>query len=327
MLTVRPATPDDAAGVAGVHVRAEAGYEGFSRTVTWTTCDRRTGSPAIRWARRTPTSHRPGCRIDSVIVGFVTTGAVSGPGGDRMGEVLALHVDPGSWGLGIGRRLISDARAALLTTASRRPCSGSGRQRPRRALLFGDGWRPDGSRRSREVWAYVHRRNPYKPHAAAESARGRVAPVPSEARSGSNRYIPSTSATCQFTGASGAARRATGTGRGINEASPHLTDRRQPDSRERPRARPRTARQVRDTLRDVPAGHVPAALDQTIVARCFPDSHRALRRRLLHVGPSRFPRDQHDHGADLRQALGPLTGGGRCCCWDHALPDPRALSV
>ena len=158
MLTVRSATPDDAAGVAGVHVRAwKAGYRGLLP-------DRYLDElrPEDRIAGYTLGSADPDqpstlvAEVDGVIVGFVTTGPCPDLEGTGWGEVLALHVDPGSWGLGIGRRLISDARAALLDHGFAQAVLWvlAGNTRAGR-FYSADGWRPDGSRRSREVWGIV----------------------------------------------------------------------------------------------------------------------------------------------------------------------------
>lgn len=158
MLTVRPATPDDAAGIAGVHVRAwKVGYRGLLPDGYLDGL-----RPEDRIAHYTLGSTNPDhpstlvADVDGVIRGFVTTGPCRDPEGIECGEVLALHVDPGSWGLGIGRRLISEARAAL----SQRGCAEAvlwvlaGNARAGR-FYEADGWRPDDRRRSHETWGMV----------------------------------------------------------------------------------------------------------------------------------------------------------------------------
>ena len=67
--------------------------------------------------------------------------------------MLALYVDPGSWGRGVGRLLMAEARDGLrragFTGATLWVLAGNDRaQRFYRA----DGWEPDGEARSVEVW-------------------------------------------------------------------------------------------------------------------------------------------------------------------------------
>ena len=45
--------------------------------------------------------------------GFATTGPARGEAHRELGELLALYVDPSSWGMGVGRRLLVEARARL----------------------------------------------------------------------------------------------------------------------------------------------------------------------------------------------------------------------
>jgi ribosomal protein S18 acetylase RimI-like enzyme len=158
MLTVRPATRGDAAAVAVVHVRAwKVGYRGLlpdgyldelrpeDRIVGYSLGSTDPDQPATLVAE-----------AGGVILGFVTTGSCPGPTGSVSGEVLALHVDPGRWGLGIGRRLISDARAALSDRGFAQAVLWvlAGNARAGR-FYEADGWRPDGRRRTREAWGIV----------------------------------------------------------------------------------------------------------------------------------------------------------------------------
>ena len=85
--------------------------------------------------RRRP---RPIVAVDGgVIRGFVTTGpGTEDPGLTDRGEVLALYVDPEAWGVGVGRRLLAEARQHLGPRRLHRGrLVGPGRQRPRPALL------------------------------------------------------------------------------------------------------------------------------------------------------------------------------------------------
>lgn len=158
MLTVRSATLADAAGVAGVHVRAwKVGYRGLlpDRYLD----DLRPEHRIARYNLGSMDPHQPStlvAEVEGVIRGFVTTGPCRDPEGIQWGEVLALHVDPGAWGLGIGRRLISDARAALSDRGYAEAVLWvlAGNSRAQR-FYAADGWRPDDTLRSREVWGIV----------------------------------------------------------------------------------------------------------------------------------------------------------------------------
>jgi GNAT superfamily N-acetyltransferase len=70
-----------------------------------------------------------------------------------LGELLALYVDPGSWGKGIGRRLLVEARARLAGRGFVEAILWvlAGNERAERFYRV-DGWRPDGARRHDEIW-------------------------------------------------------------------------------------------------------------------------------------------------------------------------------
>jgi len=155
MLHVRPARPDDAGAVAGVHVRSwQVGYRGLLPDAYLDAL-----RPEDRMDRYTFGATDPAVPFtmvaaeDGVICGFVTTGPSRDadlPGG---GEVLALYVDPPAWGRGVGRRLMAQAREHLgragFTDVGLWVLSGNDRaQRFYRA----DGWAPDGRQRAVEVW-------------------------------------------------------------------------------------------------------------------------------------------------------------------------------
>src|SRR4051812_9139206 len=112
---VRAARPADAMAVAEVHVRSwQVAYRGLVP-------EPYLGSlrPEDRAARYT--FDRDGADdpttivvlVDDLIRGFATTGAARGVQDRDVGEVLALYVDPPSWGRGLGRRLIGEARRRL----------------------------------------------------------------------------------------------------------------------------------------------------------------------------------------------------------------------
>lgn len=88
-----------------------------------------------------------------LICGFATTGPARDSDVRGAGELLAIYVDPGYWGSGVGRLLIKDARGRL----SRDGASEAGlwvlaaNERARR-FYQADRWAWDGSRRTEEIW-------------------------------------------------------------------------------------------------------------------------------------------------------------------------------
>ena len=155
VLRTRPARPDDAGPVAGVHVRSwQVAYRGLLPD------DYLDGlRPEDRVTRYTFGSSDPDAPSttvateDGVICGFVTTGPSRDEDSTTGGEVLALYVDPQAWGCGVGRLLMGEARLHMVrrgfTTAVLWVLVGNDRaQRFYRA----DGWEPDGRGRSAEVW-------------------------------------------------------------------------------------------------------------------------------------------------------------------------------
>lgn len=155
VLEVRPAEPDDAAAVAGVHVRSwQVGYRGLLAE------DYLDGlRPEDRMGRYTFASTKPAepstivAVEGGVVCGFATTGPSRDVDVTDGGELLALYVDPGAWGLGVGRRLMAEARGRLVrcgfTDALLWVLVGNDRAQH---FYRADGWVPDGQRRSVEIW-------------------------------------------------------------------------------------------------------------------------------------------------------------------------------
>jgi len=104
---IRPGTPDDAEGVARVHVETwQAAYAYAlpseklqALSVEGAVRRHRTGPPAL-------VAERGG-----EILGFVDVGASRDPGTD--GELFAIYVHPEHWGTGVGRALIEAGEAEL----------------------------------------------------------------------------------------------------------------------------------------------------------------------------------------------------------------------
>lgn len=155
MLEVRPAQPEDAAAVAGVHVRSwQVGYRGL---LADDYLDGLRPEDRMRHYRFDSTDPAEPSTIvaveDGAIRGFATTGPCRDADLADGGEVLALYVDPDAWGRGVGRRLMVEARAGLgrggFTDAVVWVLVGNDRAQ---RFYAADGWRPDGQRRTVEVW-------------------------------------------------------------------------------------------------------------------------------------------------------------------------------
>lgn len=82
------------------------------------------------------------------ICGFATTGPSRDDDGQGTGELVALYVDPDRWGAGVGRALIHEARARLVSQGYAEASLWvlAGNERAER-FYRSDGWAPDGSRR------------------------------------------------------------------------------------------------------------------------------------------------------------------------------------
>jgi len=152
---VREARPDDAAGVARVHVRSwQVGYRGLLPD------DQLDGlRPEDRAVRYDFTGRDPQLPAtlvaveEGVICGFVTTGPAGDADAAGCGEVLALYVDPDAWGRGVGRGLMTEGRAVLVrrrfTEAVLWVLVGNARAE---RFYVADGWARDGHQRRDEVW-------------------------------------------------------------------------------------------------------------------------------------------------------------------------------
>jgi ribosomal protein S18 acetylase RimI-like enzyme len=157
VLTLRTATPDDAAAVARVHVRSwQAAYRGLLPDAYLDGL--RPEDRMVRYTFGATDPSVPSTTVaveDGVLCGFVTTRLSPDIDVDvsAQAEVLALYVDPDAWGLGVGRRLMADARTRLVTSGRGEAVLWVlvGNDRAQRFYRI-DGWRPDGRRRTEEVW-------------------------------------------------------------------------------------------------------------------------------------------------------------------------------
>jgi GNAT superfamily N-acetyltransferase len=122
MPTIRPEQPDDAEAIARVHIHGwQAGYAGIMPTEVLARLN-----PAA-WAQRrrdlgTADPEHPFTTLVAEVDGTVTGFATFGPyrnDQDRAdldpayGEIVTMYVEPARWGTGLGRALLTAARAGL----------------------------------------------------------------------------------------------------------------------------------------------------------------------------------------------------------------------
>ena len=152
VLSLRAAQPEDAHDVARVHVRSwQSGYRGLIPAAYLDGL--RPEQRASRYAFGRSVNEGPHTVValhDGEICGFATTGTTPDV---TCGELLALYVDPDCWRLGVGRRLISDARQKLNGQGFARAILWVlvGNQRAER-FYRGDGWGRDDVQRTEALW-------------------------------------------------------------------------------------------------------------------------------------------------------------------------------
>jgi ribosomal protein S18 acetylase RimI-like enzyme len=156
-MLLRAATPDDAMEVANVHVRSwQVAYRELMPADYLATL--RPEDRAERYTFGSTDPRQPSTIVavdQGAVRGFATTGP-SATAGRPEGELFALYVDPPSWGLGVGRALITAAREHLsvqgFTEASLWVLVGNDRAE---RFYRADGWSPDGTRRFADVHGLV----------------------------------------------------------------------------------------------------------------------------------------------------------------------------
>lgn len=115
-MEVRTATVADALSIARVHTRSwQVGYAGHlpQAVLDGLSVERR----EQRWAERLAAAEDGVivAEVDGEVGGFAAVGPSRDEGAAlSTGELRALYVDPGRWGLGLGRRLLADADRVLL---------------------------------------------------------------------------------------------------------------------------------------------------------------------------------------------------------------------
>ena len=152
-MLVRRAELGDETAVAGVHVRSwQVAYRGLLPDAYLAGL-----RSADRAARYTFADHQQGKPETLVIIddGSLCGFATLGPSRDadcKGGELYAFYVEPARWGQGLGRELMRSARERLGLQGFGEAILWMlvGNQRAER-FYRGDGWAPDGSRRTLKV--------------------------------------------------------------------------------------------------------------------------------------------------------------------------------
>ena len=153
-MLLRHAVPGDKTAVAAVHVRSwQVAYRGLLPEQYLDGL--RPEERAARYTFADPGPGRPLTVVaveQGVICGFATFGPSRDLDRQNAGEIYAIYVEPASWGTGIGRELMGDARGRLGQQGLE---DGHlwvlvGNERAERFYRI-DGWRSDGSRRTEEV--------------------------------------------------------------------------------------------------------------------------------------------------------------------------------
>jgi GNAT superfamily N-acetyltransferase len=128
-VTVRHATPTDAAAVAAAHVRGwQVAYQGIvpdafldaldvgQRTEQW-----RTNIETTVLANGLPAPTDYVAEIDDEVVGFANVGVFRGNNVDhRAGELWAMYVHPDHWGTGAGYALMNQTMTHFVETGIER---------------------------------------------------------------------------------------------------------------------------------------------------------------------------------------------------------------
>jgi len=153
---LREAQPADAGEVAAVHVRSwQVGYQALLPAAYLDTLQPHDRARHYTFGDPDPLQPATIVAVEGdTICGFATTGP-SRQDGD-IGELLALYVDPDRWGLGIGRSLLTDARARMAQRGFQHAILWVlvGNVRAERFYRI-DGWTPNGAHRHDTVWSLM----------------------------------------------------------------------------------------------------------------------------------------------------------------------------
>ena len=155
-MCVRDAFATDAAAMGRVHVAAwQVAYRGLMPDAYLDGLSAEDRARMWREALSAPPRPRSARFVSERgvdVVGFITVGPAAGDEDAVEGEVYALNVEPGRWGVGVGRALLdagtAHLRAAGFAQALLWVVPGNARAR---AFYEAAGWRADGAERDDEV--------------------------------------------------------------------------------------------------------------------------------------------------------------------------------
>ena len=151
MIELRAAVPEDAHDVARMHVRSwQSAYRGLIAQAYLDSLEPET------WARRY-TFGRMGIQLPSTLVavdgsticGLATTGLCRDQDLSNFGELMAIYVDPAYLRTGVGLLLIAAARERLRAVSTQAVLWVLNGNVGARRFYERDGWRFDGTRRTR----------------------------------------------------------------------------------------------------------------------------------------------------------------------------------
>lgn len=154
-MLIRPAEPDDAMAVAGVHVRSwQTAYRTLLPDDYLDQLRPEDRAQKYDFAATDPLKpHTIVAAEEGFIYGFATTAPSRDSGLADYGELCALYVDPKRWGRGIGVTLVSAARGRLFGLGFRNAFLWVlvGNIRADR-FYRNDQWAPDGAQRTDSIW-------------------------------------------------------------------------------------------------------------------------------------------------------------------------------
>jgi GNAT superfamily N-acetyltransferase len=154
-MLLRPAEPKDELAVARLHVRSwQTAYRSLIPAEYLDQLRPEDRAKKYNFSSLDPLQPRTIVAAEGdLIYGFATTAPVRERDMPGYGELCALHVDPDHWSRGIGKALISAARARLFDLGFRNAVLWvlAGNARAERFYRM-DGWAPDGARRTDVVW-------------------------------------------------------------------------------------------------------------------------------------------------------------------------------
>lgn len=146
---IRPGTPEDAEGVARVHV--ETWQAAYAHTLPPEQLEALSVEKAVERSRRWPPTFV--AERDGEIIGFVSVGASRDPGTD--GELFAIYVHPRAWNTAAGRALIEAGEEELCRLGHQDAILWVLDDNPRARRFYElAGWSPDDETREIHVFGF-----------------------------------------------------------------------------------------------------------------------------------------------------------------------------